>query len=104
MKILALIAIAVLVFASYLIDERLDRDAAAPMPGETPNAAYLRTERYDGHLFIMVKDDQYGYGPQGLVHHPGCPCMRQYRIPDPSILEHMQGRQHLPNNGGILER
>lgn len=64
------------------------------------NSGELETAQYDGHLFIVVKGHH--EGPRGIVHHPGCHCFQ--RIPDPSILEHMNGRQHLPNNGGILER
>lgn len=86
-------------FVYYRLKFPAPPTAAQLQEAAKTNSHHMRTEYYDGHVFIVVRGSE---GPSGLVHHPGCHCLQ--RIPDPSILEHVQGRQYIPNNGGILER
>lgn len=43
-------------------------------PKETPNI--LHTEKYDGHLWVVYRENCGNAGMGGLAHHPDCPCLK----------------------------
>lgn len=69
-------------------------------PGE-----FIRTIRHDGHLFVVVGDYR-----EGVLHHPGCPCLSGTNTPAPWRDDYnAQGGQmplrpgEVPNRGNTTE-
>lgn len=95
-----LLVLAAFSYVSFLFFGRMREERGEVARGQLSRdnavAGYRSNFTYDGHLFILLQSVDHSQGPQSMIHHPDCACLRRYRVPDPSILEKINGRQYIP--------